>query len=380
MKKIKGFTLVELLAVIAILGIIALIAIPTIDKSINEGKNQMLETQKAQIIKGVKDYLALNTDKLPDTGESEDFFVGDIQNAGFLQLNILNPANDDYISPAAKVTVKAIGNGYKYTVDESTLSGNGGTSSDKPIITLNGGPVQYVEMGSNFEDNGYTAVTQHGADITANVRTVIKNKAGTVVSSIATNTLTTYTIDYTVTDPNNSSLSTTAKKTVMIVDTTKPVITLSKGDYIEMTAMEVATYNFKSLATATDNSGTVKTFNYSGNISQIGGTYYIIFTAKDSSGNTATRKVIIKVNQGIIFNIPDAGHFTDEKKVTITFPTYSGSYKNQYSLNGGQTWVDVSSSSTTFTLNKTTLIIARLFDGESSTLAVTNTVTNFNNE
>ena len=380
MKKKKGFTLVELLAVIAILGIIALIAIPTIDRSINEGKNQMLEAQKAQIIKGVKDYLTMNTKELPEPGTSKTFYVGKIQEAGFLQLNILNPTNDDYVSPNAEVEVKAIGSGYKYTVNEKTLSGNSGTASDRPVIVLNGGYIQYVEMGSTFVDNGYTASTKHGADITANVRTVIKNKTGSVVSSIATNTLTTYTIDYTVTDPNNSSLSTTVTKTVMIVDTTKPVITLTRGDYIELTAMDVPSYNYKGLATATDNSGTVTNFDYTTNVSQIQGTYYVMFTAKDPSGNTTTKKITIKVNQGILFNVPDAGHYTDSKDITITFPTYSGNYKNQYSLNGGLTWIDVSGNTAKFTLEQSVIIIARLFDGESSKLAVTYTVTNFNND
>ena len=41
----KGFTLAELLGVIAILGIIAMITVPVIDRSLNQGKSNLSETQ-----------------------------------------------------------------------------------------------------------------------------------------------------------------------------------------------------------------------------------------------------------------------------------------------------------------------------------------------
>lgn len=376
----KGFTLVELLAVIAILGVIALIAVPAVDKAINQGKDQMLETQKAQIIKGAKDYLAVNTNKLPNTGASIQLYVGDLQDAGFLQLNIKNPQNDDYVSPNAIVTVKAIGNGYQYTVDESTLSGSSGSTGNAPTIVLNGGNIQYVELGSVFNDNGYTATSKYGADLTANVRKIIKNKSGVVVASISTSSLTTYTIEYTVSDPNNPALTTTVKRTIMVVDTTKPNITLTKGDYITITAMEVPGFNYGSLVNATDNSGATVNITYTSNLSQIEGVYYINYTAKDPSGNIATRKVTVKVSQGIKFECDDASHYTETKDVTIIYPTYSGSsYTNQYSLDYGLTWNTVSGVSTTITLNSPTTIIARLYDGSESKMAVTYTITNFSN-
>lgn len=371
----KGFTLIELLAVIAILAVIALIAIPSVDKSVNEGKKQMLETQKAQIIKGAKDYLTVNTDKLPSSG-STILYVGDLQEAGFLQLNIKNPETDDYVSPNAQIEVKSIGNGYKYTVLEETLNSDSSSSSDKPVIVLNGGSIQYVEIGSTFSDKGYKATSKYGADLTANVKKIIKNKSGSVVDSISTQTVTTYTIEYTVSDPNDSSLNTSIKRTVMIVDTTKPTISLTKGDYLSITASQVSSLDYDSLATATDNSGDVIHLTYRSNLSQITGSYFIIFSAIDNSGNEATKRVTVNVTDGIAFNVTNANSYSDTKDVTINFPSYDGC-ANQYSLDFGNTWKDVSSS-VSFKLSEETIIIARVYDGTNDKVTATYTVSKFN--
>ena len=61
----RGFTLAELLGVIAILGIIAMITVPVIDRSLNQGKSNLSETQEQQLIKGLKDYYAENVREMP---------------------------------------------------------------------------------------------------------------------------------------------------------------------------------------------------------------------------------------------------------------------------------------------------------------------------
>lgn len=53
----KGFTLVELLAVIVILAIILAIAIPGISNVINSSKEQAYESQKELIVNAAKKYL-----------------------------------------------------------------------------------------------------------------------------------------------------------------------------------------------------------------------------------------------------------------------------------------------------------------------------------
>jgi len=375
----RGFTLVELLAVIAILGVIALIAIPAVDKALDQGKDQLLETQKAQMIKGAKDYLAANIDELPSSGSTIILTVRELQDAGFLQLNIRNPKSDDYVAPSAQISVKAVGNGFQYEVLEETMTTTP-SGENGPVIVLNGGTVQYVELGTTFIDNGFTATSEHGANITGSVNQIIKDEYGNQVPSVLTNYIQTYTITYSVVDPNDATKTDSVTRTVMVVDTTKPVITLSQ-ESLQLSAINVSSYNFSNLVTATDNSGNTPTINYTSNISQIAGNYTVTYIAKDGSGNVATKKLYVTVTDGISFSATDANVYANTKTVTIKFPTISGkNYTNQYSLDYGNTWITVSGTQTSFTIDKTSMIIARLAEGNDAAMSVTYTITKFMNE
>ena len=61
----KGFTLVELLAVIVILGIIMTVSIPAISKWINRSKNESLESQKQTLLMAGEAYAQGNSKVLP---------------------------------------------------------------------------------------------------------------------------------------------------------------------------------------------------------------------------------------------------------------------------------------------------------------------------
>ncbi|MCJ0931748.1 prepilin-type N-terminal cleavage/methylation domain-containing protein [Virgibacillus halodenitrificans] len=82
LKKQKGFTLVELLAVIAILAIIVAIAVPTIGNVISKSKD---EANKANI------ELFENAAKLADVsgvsaGDDNEYSIEELTSAGFLDI------------------------------------------------------------------------------------------------------------------------------------------------------------------------------------------------------------------------------------------------------------------------------------------------------
>lgn len=369
----KGFTLIELLAVIAILGIVSLIAIPAIDRSVNEGKDKLLETQKRQIIKGAKDYLTQNTNELPTDEENTELTVKMLQDNGFLQLNILNPKSDDYVPPTAVVIVEKMGNSYKYTVDESTLFNSSSTSTEGTVIIFNGGPIQYVELGSTFDDKGYQLLDGNGIELShENVMEIIYNPNGTITQAVNTSELGVYTVNY-------MYEGSTFKKTVIVVDTQKPTITIKPpvtNNILNLLANQVPGYNFENLVISGDNSGSVA-LTVNSNVSQVNGNYFIDYIAKDLSGNQTKKRITVMVTGGISFNIPDKEHYTDTKNVEIVFPTTN--YQKQYSLDYGGTWETVSNSSVVITLNGPTKIIARVYDGEQVVLSGTVTVLKFNN-
>lgn len=69
MRKINGFTLVELLAVILLLGVLALVTVPIVSNVINNSENSSLEASitlyAREIETKVKDYMASNNGKVP---------------------------------------------------------------------------------------------------------------------------------------------------------------------------------------------------------------------------------------------------------------------------------------------------------------------------
>ena len=83
-----------------------------------------------------------------------------------------------------------------------------------PMLTLLGPNPMTVEAGSAFADPGATAFDDELGDITASI---------SVTGSVDPATVGSYTLTYSV---SNAFLTTTMTRTVNVVDTTPPVITL----------------------------------------------------------------------------------------------------------------------------------------------------------
>jgi hypothetical protein len=97
----------------------------------------------------------------------------------------------------------------------------------------------------------------------------------------------TYVLTYTVAD--NSGNSTTLTRTVIVSDTTKPVITLNGN---ATTDHDVNTVYTDAGVTVTDNYDTALTFKVTSTVNQnVLGTYTVTYTATDLSGNVAAAVV-----------------------------------------------------------------------------------------
>ena len=148
--KNKGFTLVELLAVLVVLSILAVITVPRITNSISNSKDKVEETQKRQIFKAAEDYIAMH---LKDYNEEEstcfddkgnEYFacitLGRLIEEGFIEPNyvkkssictlseneedidltlIKNPKTNNYLPNSLRVFVTSKSNGtYEYKLEE----------------------------------------------------------------------------------------------------------------------------------------------------------------------------------------------------------------------------------------------------------------------
>jgi hypothetical protein len=159
----------------------------------------------------------------------------------------------------------------------SALSDDGYDDNVPPVITVIGGNPVTVELGDTYTDQGATAFDEFHGETPV-------SSSGTVDTS----TVGTYTITYTATDLDGNTA--TATRTVNVVDTTAPVVTVT-GD--NPATVELGGTYTDAGATATDASGTVTVVS-SGTVDpDTLGTYTITYTSTDASGNagTATRTV-----------------------------------------------------------------------------------------
>ena len=110
----KGFTLVEVLAVIIILSMLMAITIPNVNTLINEQKNRALENIEKSIISAAKIYMSdnkydLTFDTNPCTNDpSTTVSVGELINKGYIkQKKIKNPNNNTQIlRPNKNIEIK----------------------------------------------------------------------------------------------------------------------------------------------------------------------------------------------------------------------------------------------------------------------------------
>jgi hypothetical protein len=153
-----------------------------------------------------------------------------------------------------------------------------------PTITLNGASSVTVQCGSGYSEPGATASDACDGSVAVSI-------TGSVLTSNGT-----YTITYRATD--GSGNTTTRTRTVNVVDTTAPVITLNGSN--PMTVDLANGVYSEPGATATDACDGSVTGSLSGSVLAVVGVYTVTYTATDSSGNasSATRTVTVVSTAG----------------------------------------------------------------------------------
>ncbi len=262
------------------------------------------------------------------------------------------------ITTASTVDSNTIGS-YTVTYTVNDASGNQATAvrtvivedSTPPTITLIGSNPASVEVGNSYSDAGATATDAYDGDITSSI---------TTTSNVNINTVGSYTVTYTVTD--SSSNSATATRTVNVVDTTAPVITLSGANPVDVDLG--TTYNDAG-ATATDaNDGDLTaSITVSSNVdTNTVGTYTVTYTVSDAAGNQATETRTVNV----VDNNNPTTHYID-----IQGFAYSPS---SITINVGDTivWTNYDSASHTVTSNDGTFDSGGISTGSTFSFTFTN--------
>jgi streptogramin lyase len=165
-----------------------------------------------------------------------------------------------------------------------TVSSSGGGSDDDdvlitisdtvaPTITLNGSNPMTVECHTAFVDPGASASDGCAGDLSSSI---------TVSGSVNSNVVGSYTLTYQVSDGTHT---TSTMRTVNVVDTTPPVITLNGANPM---TVECHTAFIDPGATASDDCAGSFPATASGTVNvNVPGVYTITYTASDPSGNPA---------------------------------------------------------------------------------------------
>ncbi len=285
----KGFTLVELLAVIIILGAIFAITFSLVTDNIRKTEEKAFNFQKEQIIAAAKDMVIKEYVVIPDK-QSITLYVGELKRKGLLPIKMINAKTKLTISNESNVVISRENNSYSYDVNIIDLEEESTENNENaPVIRLNGNYVEYVEINTEYVEKGGTAYSNTGSPLPLNSPQIKLND--NEVDEIATSQLGTYKLIYSVTDKNNG-LTTTSIRTVVVRDTIPPVIYFPEDNIVKVSELN-GSYVEKGVY-AIDNSNEVDVTHVS-SLSNVPGKHVILYTAKDPSGNTTNAKRVITV-------------------------------------------------------------------------------------
>ena len=337
----KGFTLVELIAVIVLLSLIALFTFPSVNKTIKDRKEALYNVQIDNIKASAVSYIDKNG--LLKDNDKVIVTLCQLKQNGFTDEKIKNPINNKYIPDDSKVIVTKDERIFIYGTDGNTTC----TVNDTTLF-------EYVEVGSEYKET-----------IDVSLYTVTIYSGDTVVNKIDTSKLGSYFIEYV---SSNKKIN----KYVYIVDTTSPSILykdkVNGSNEIGKSAITIEAnqgvfipYN----VIVSDNSGEVIEPTISSNVNlRIPGSYYVTYKASDSSGNTAIKTQVIKVvdtKPPVIESVSGNPSVKTPMSVVITVNAYDNGVGlhplGAYSFDDGKTWQV--SNSITVDSNTTLNIVVR---------------------
>ena len=222
----------------------------------------------------------------------------------YVELGATTDDGSMVVIDASAVNTSAVGN-YQVTYNSTDAANNAAAQvirmvsvvdTTAPVITLNGANPQTVELGSAYMELG--AGTDDGSQVNIDASAVNVNAIGD------------YIVTYNSTDASNNS-AVQVTRTVSVVDTTAPVITLTGANpqTIERTNA------YTELGATTDDGSTVVIDSSAVN-TNVTGDYTVTYNATDASNNQAvqvTRTVRVVDTTAPVITLTGANPQTIEK-------------------------------------------------------------------
>jgi prepilin-type N-terminal cleavage/methylation domain-containing protein len=303
----KGFTLAEVLIVIVVMGIIGSFGSVSVSEIIENQRKGEVYADAMMLEQASRLYCLSQTCQIGDVlGEDElDDYITNLNDGYTYEVTVHDgplysvvyykegdysyPFKDGTFLSDLVPTRSSKEDVSKYIISGETESNN--PISDQPIIPegepyilLNGPSTAYVEIANQYNDPGVTAYTSEGDVINYTWKSTTPDYW----------TLGTYEITYECYSRYDRKQCIPATRTIVVVDTTPPVININGSSTV--TASQWGYWD--AGAWASDNSYESIQVITTG-VDEVDvttpGTYYITYTAVDSSGNeaTAVRTVIV---------------------------------------------------------------------------------------
>lgn len=297
----KGFTLVELLAVILILAVILTIIISSVSITLRKSKNTIYDIQMNDILKSTYDYSLKNIKLLPDDNKKTYITLNELKKTGFIENDLKDPKTNKIISNDLVISIENVGTQYTNKEKNSLLNGNylykieekGADSTKNPIISFEGyekAPILLsVDLGSKYNELKYSAKANDNKDITNKViKNIIYNENN--IDKINTSKVGIYYINYCVVDDNGYSAC--KEVSVVVKDEELPTLTIPENVTISTSK---TSYDLEVGASCTDNSNSCKIEVEEDIVYGTAGKYIVVYKASDPSGNTIVKKRVITI-------------------------------------------------------------------------------------
>ena len=283
----RGFTLVEILAVLVIIGLLFGISVVLIYPIINEGRETTHQAQINTILKSAYDYSILHTEILPENNNDFIIPLAQLKYEGLIDTNITDPNtgspfSDDLIikislsEPSEDKEYKKEGD-YYYIIDYND-------SDNKPTINLESyAATVNIQTSGSYEIPSIDSVkSSSGTDISNYEVYVNIVRGSSIVPSVDITTYGIYNITYTVKVGNIVGSKTIS---VVVDDNEKPTLETIPSSFENPKTISVNdTINLMNGISCRDNSGKCR-IKVEGEVdTSKAGTYTIKYTALDDKG------------------------------------------------------------------------------------------------
>ena len=296
----KGFTLVELLAVIIILAVILTIILPSVSKTLKKSKNTIYDIQINDILKSTYDYSLKNLKLLPESGKTY-ITLNELKKNGFIENDLKDPKTNKYFNNDLVVSIENVGTKYNNKEKNSLLNGEylykieekNEDTTKNPVISFEGYsnvPILIsIDLGEEYNELVYNAKTSDDKDIT---NKVIKNITYEThnIDEINTKKVGIYYINYCVVDENGYSIC--EEVSVVVKDEEEPTLTVPENITI---STDKTSFDLEVGVSCTDNSNNCKIEIEEDIKYGVADKYVVTYKAIDPSGNTTTKKRVITI-------------------------------------------------------------------------------------